>query len=203
METEIKLRLFTSQNQLYMNILIELRSQLGWFNEGKDAMVVPFVLTCAAALECTLNDIIIRDLDSEPERSLVNGYLSMNLRGKLTNVVPIATGNEFHINQNHKTFLYLSELISIRNRLVHNKSSHEIHDGVIVEEPCSEIHVRVQPGVAEGMNDLTFGLKKCAGRFHDALEDFHKKFYECYGRESFVGNDLIVPTERYSEKSNE
>lgn len=200
METEIKLRLFTSQNQLYMSILTELRTQVGWLDEGNGAMVVPFILTCAAALECTLNDIIISAFDSEPERSLVDGYLSMNLRGKLTNIVPIATENEFYINKEHKTFLHLSELISVRNRLVHNKSSHETHDGVIVKDPAGEVHIRVEPGVAERIDDVTFGLKKSVGRFHDAIEDFHRKFYNVYRRDDFKGNALILPSEHYSEK---
>ena len=192
METEIKLGLFTSQNQLYMSILNELRTQVGWFNEeGNGAMVVPFVLTCAAALEWTLNDIIISTFDSEPERYLVDGYLSMNLRGKLTNIVPIATQNEFYINKDHKTYLHLSELISLRNRIVHNKSSHETHDGAIVKDPDGEVQIRVQPGLAERIDEVTFGLRRSVRRFHDAIENFHEKFYGCYELEDFEGNDLI------------
>lgn len=193
-ERKISLRLFTSRNQVYMGMLLQIREDAAWFFNGqKKFLTVPFILTCAAALECSLNDALIGSLTEPDEVPLVDGYLSMSLRGKLSNVVPIITHNKFQLDRAHKTFKTLSELISLRNQLVHNKSTYEDHKGTVVMEPDGNVYIRVADGVAERVGDTTFGLGERAGAFHDALEDLHEKFFDAYHRRGFKGNDLVLP----------
>ena len=196
-EKEIKLQLFTSQNELYMQILIALREKVGWFNEddwGEDKFIVPFVLTCAAALECSLNDNIISHYsdDSELSKNQITGYLSMNLKGKLTNIVPMLTNSKYMINTNHKSYQALVELIKARNRLVHNKSSYENCDGIVVTNDEGDIHIKIPEDISKKLDDYTFGIKRPIGRFQDALEDLYAKFFYAFGKSDFNGNDLIV-----------
>src|ERR1700733_4972430 len=93
-DRDITLVTFSAQSALYLDLLTTLRTQACWFFEGQhQSLMVPFVLTCAAALECTLNDCLIRAFRrgiSGLETQL-DGYLSMTLKGKLINVVPTVT----------------------------------------------------------------------------------------------------------------
>lgn len=195
---EVEFHLFTNQSQTFMSVLVELREQLGWLQEHENSVhTVSFVLCCAAALECSLNDGIISyfTLRSNSKETLVNGYLSMSLRGKLTNIIPLLTDGRFLINQEHTSFRTLRELITLRNRLVHNKSHFETFTATVIETEEEGMEFRIPKEVSQQIGDYTFGIKNGVGRFHDALEIFHEKFLSSYSREEFVGNELVVPSE--------
>lgn len=197
-EKEIKLKLFTNQNGLYMNVLIALREKVGWVDEdgcGNDKFIAPFILTCAAALECSLNDNIISYYSSDEglPSDQVDGYLSMNLKGKLTNIVPMLTNAKYEINTNHRSYQTLVELIRARNRLVHNKSSFEDCSGVVITSDEGDVEIKLPKEMHHMfVDDYTFGLKRPIGRFQDALEELHEKFFNVYHGSEFKGNDLIV-----------
>jgi len=196
-EKEVKLQLFSSQNELYMQILISLREKVGWVNEdkcGEDKFIVPFVLTCAAALECSLNDNIISHYSNESESSnnQITGYLSMNLKGKLTNIVPMLTNSKYMINTNHKSYQALVELITARNKLVHNKSSYENFNATLITNDEGDSHIKIPDHISKKLEDYTFGIKRPIGRFQDALEELYEKFFYAYSKSDFSGNDLIV-----------
>jgi len=197
METKnIKLRISPNQHQKYFNMLIELRHKIGWDHEFDDneVFIAPFILTCAAGLECTLNDKIIGFFTSHERDSddLSKGFLSMNLRGKLSNIVAILTDGKYTINRQHKTYQALTELIGIRNRLVHNSSEYEECEAVVVTSDTGKTHFEIPPEVTDNMEDYTFGVAKPIGRFHDALEDIYEKFFEQYENDSFSENELII-----------
>ncbi|MGB5157213.1 hypothetical protein [Desulfobacterium sp. N47] len=130
---------FYDQNHTYLEILTWYRSEIGWFfNSGENSIhTVPFILTCAAALECSLNDYLIKhftDSHGTHGKIQIPGLLSMSLKGKLINIVPLLTSNKFMINVENKVYQTLADLIRERNRLVHNKSSYESHEGTIMED---------------------------------------------------------------------
>jgi len=195
-EKEIQLKIFTNQNEKYMQILITLREQIGWIEDnqsGEDIYIVPFILTCASALECSLNDYIIKHYSSgeHSHKHLIDGYLSINLRGKISNIVSILTNEKFMINTNHKTYQTLLELIRVRNRLVHNKSDYDECTGVVKTNEKNEIFIKVPEDVSNKLDDYSFGIKRPVGRFQDAIEEFYEKFYYIYKEPDFIGNDLI------------
>lgn len=194
---DIKLKVFTSQNQLYMQILIELREKIGWHNEeefGNKVYVVPFILTCAAALECTLNDKIIYHFKSSDgvQNDLSEGFLSMNLKGKLSNVVSILTDGKYTVNKEHKTYQALAELIRVRNRLVHNSSGFEECEALLFAGPKGNYQVKIPDEVNNKIMDFTFGIKTPVGRFQDALEDLFDQFFDAYDKKEFTNNKLIL-----------
>ena len=195
-EKEVQLKIFTNQNEKYMQILIALREQIGWIeNEpGDDKYIVPFILTCASALECSLNDYIIKHYSSDyhSHSHLVDGYLSINFRGKLTNIVSILTNEKFIINTNHKTYQTLLELIRVRNRLVHNKSDYDECTGVVKTNEKNEMFFVIPEDINNKLDDYSFGIKRPIGRFQDAIEEFYEKFYYTYKEPNFIGNDLIL-----------
>lgn len=199
-DKQIKLKVFTSQNELYMHMLIELRTKIGWSKDekyGEPIFTVPFILTCAAALECALNDYIISHFSIDDKRSneLTSGYLSMNLRGKLTNIVSLLTNGKYTINTEHKTYQILVELIKVRNRLVHNKSSYEECEGVVVTKENGDVHIKIPEDVSKKIDDYSMGINPPIGRFQDALEDFYDRFLYVRPKDKFIENDLIISTE--------
>jgi len=180
-----------------MQILTDFRSEIGWFFEhgNKDIYVVPFLLTCAAALECSLNDHLISHLSSiegEHGKNQIPGFLSMTLKGKLINVVPILTQNKYVINTQHKAYQILTDLIKKRNKLTHNKSDYEEFEGTIDEDKNGIISIVLPEEINQKLDDITLGVGCNIGKYHDSLEKFHELFLEVYEKENFAGNDLII-----------
>jgi hypothetical protein len=93
---------------------------------GKKHELIPFVLTCAAALECMLNDAIIEHTSHifglENYRRFADTLITIPLRGKLDYIIPLASNYKFLIRQESATYQQLASLISIRNKLTHNKT---------------------------------------------------------------------------------
>jgi hypothetical protein len=105
----------------YFKILKELGAQLD------NALIrAPYVITCAATLEYLLNDIILsyslHTSDSDASATLLARSLStLSFRSKLTTLPHVITSGRLTIDTECETYKTLSDLISTRNRLVHNK----------------------------------------------------------------------------------
>ena len=199
-DKKIFLRHFDSQYHIHLEILTWYRSEIGWsFDSGKNSIhTVPFILTCAAALECSLNDHIMKHLTSEHGehgKLQIPGFLSMNLKGKLLSIVPLLTMNKYMLSVEHKVYQKLSELIKIRNRLVHNKSSYEIFEATLKESSDGTPFIPIPDGLNEKLSskiDPTFGINEDIGIYHDSLEQFHELFFDVYSKDDYKGNDLII-----------
>jgi len=192
---------FYDQNHTYLEIWSWYRSEIGWFfDSGENSIhTVPFILTCAAALECSLNDYLIKhftDSHGTHGKLQIPGLLSMSLKGKLINIVPLLTSNKFIINVENKVYQTLADLIKVRNRLVHNKSSYESHEGIIKEDSDGHPYIAVPEQLQKrlsGKIDPTLGVQGDIGRYHDSLEKLHEMFFDIYEEDNFGGNNLIIP----------
>lgn len=199
-EKKIFIKNFHSQHHTYLEILSWYRSEIGWFfEEGKNSIhTVPFILTTAAALECSLNDYLVDhyiNIYGDNGKPLLPGLLSMTLKGKLLNIVPLLTSNKFIINTEHKAYQLLAELIKLRNRLVHNKSDYEIHEALIKKDPEGKTFINIPEKLRDqidGKIDPTLGIKGDIGKYQDALEKLHSSFFDVYRNDDFEGNNLIV-----------
>jgi hypothetical protein len=209
MSKKIYLREFQNNHHIYFDVLLSYRSEQGWFWDSQQSRVhtIPFLLTCAAALECCLNDHIIEyygnKFDDDQAALLTSGTLSMTLKGKLLHIVPLLTSQKFMININHKSYQVLAELIRLRNSLVHNKSDFELHEAHVLENeegnPCIKVSDDLSKRVDEvqsGNLDYSLGVKRNVTEFHDAIEYLREHFLEALEKEDFTGNDLIVPLRR-------
>lgn len=196
-----KLIAFSAQSVFYLDVLASLRERAYWtFRSEQQELIVPFVITCAAALECVLNDCLIQACRGTKHREAqLDGYLSMTLKGKLINVVPTVTDQRFAINQDHKVYQHLVDLIRIRNKLVHNRSSFfQEHIGTVTTTEDGQPLIKLPEGVdieAPANHDWTFGIPGDVGRFHDAVATLYESLDECEG-DDFKGNDLIVAAEK-------
>jgi len=209
MEKKIFIKRFQSFCHTYLNILCAYRSDNGWFlDSGEDQInTVPFLLTTAAALECSLNDYIIEhynnSYDEDQAKLIIPGFLSMNLKGKLKNIVPLLTNNKYIINTNHKVYQLLVELIGLRNNLVHNKGYFDMHEAYIKEDSDGNPYVEpdnqfkeILKSVKKGKTDYSLGIKQNVGEYHDALEKLHDLFFSCYMNENFCCNELIIELQK-------
>jgi hypothetical protein len=206
---KIQVKKFQKYYNTYLNILMEYRDDNGWFLDKKKSSIhtVPFLLTVASALECSLNDYIIEHYSNKYKddiaKILITGLLSMTVKGKLQNIVPLLTSNKYIINTNHKTYHILIELIKMRNNLVHNKSIFTIHelfiktdlDGKKYLEPDSELLTDIEK--EENLDiDYSLGIKRNIGDYHDALDQLHELFFSIYKDDNFCANELIVKLEK-------
>lgn len=211
MTKNIYLREFTNQHEAYFDVLSIYREEQGWFwdSDRSKPHTVPFLLTCAAALECCLNDHAIQHLgntfDDHQGSLLTQGFLSMSLKGKLLHVVPLLTAQKFMINTNHKTYQTLAELIRLRNSLVHNKSDFQFHEAQVMEDQDGNPYIKISDdfsdrldAIQKGTHDLTFGVKRNVTEFHDALEHFRESFFWRFTDADYNGSELIVSL-RFSE----
>ncbi|HGF5057925.1 TPA: hypothetical protein ACF31P_004647, partial [Vibrio parahaemolyticus] len=200
----VTIRKFQKRYNTYLKLLLELRGDMGWFFDDShkaSLLTVPFILTLAAALECSLNDHLTEHFDDEfgdSSKQMLPGLMSMNFKGKLINIVPILTKYKFKLNTEHKVYALLVELIKLRNNLVHNKSDYDSHEFTVSKDENGNVQGFQYDDLESLMGedvDYTFGVKADIGAIHDAVEKFHELFLEHYEDKDFSGNDLIIPLE--------
>jgi len=163
--TKAKAWLNFHKSNLYVEVLEGMAASMSVDSKLKDKLAVPFVLTCASSLECLLNDNIIRHLweiwSEDNYRPIVDGHLSMSLRGKLDTVVPLLTDNQYQLNRAHPAYQSLAELITQRNRIAHNKSFFdevELELGEMDASGTATARLELPEQYLKQANDATFAL---------------------------------------------
>lgn len=115
---------FTSA--IYGDLLHQLLPRVRTGDWHSNNNVLPFIFTCAAALEATLNDHLVAHAFGEygvdDYRRHAEALLSMALRSKLDMIVPLLSHNKYLIRSDSKSCQALIRLIGLRNKLVHSKS---------------------------------------------------------------------------------
>ncbi|MEZ7206497.1 hypothetical protein [Pseudoalteromonas sp. DY56-GL79] len=175
---------------------MDYRGEQKWFMDAKEDSIhtIPFILTCASALECSLNDHLFYHFSQRYRDSskymLNNAFMAMTLRGKLNTIIPLLTKFEFDINRKHKVYKTLVELISIRNRITHNKSDFE--ETVVEQDKLNGLSMEDFRRISATEQDYSMNVRGDVGRFQEALETLHEEFLEHYDNDDFKGTDLIV-----------
>lgn len=182
--------------QHYFKILKELLTLVeSDKNAQPSPLIVPFILTCAAALECLLNDNIIGHTAStygpDNYRRYAEGLISIQLRSKLDYIVPLLSNGRFELRQNTPTYNDLCRLISIRNSLMHNKTFLQEVEAEIVQQETPEVKMQMNyPTELLHLNPKT--SHSDSKKFHDAVVRLNSLLE---GPVAFVGNDLTSEVE--------
>lgn len=91
--------------------------------------IIPFLITCAAAIEALLNDAIIVECRHRFPRKdikrISSAHLGMSLSGKLDNLGWLLTDNEFITNNESAIYQQLKFIIKKRNEIMHRKEFHK------------------------------------------------------------------------------
>ncbi|MFH4603318.1 hypothetical protein [Vibrio diabolicus] len=80
--------------------------------------------------------------------------------------------------------------------MVHNKSDYDEKEISIHKDESGQVHglnYEELKSFTKVEHDYSFGVKADVGAIHDAVEQFHELFLECYRDKAFTGNDLIIP----------
>lgn len=84
-----------------------------------------FFTLCASTLEYSLNfiltDYCVNQFGPNKYKSYAEGYINMQFGKKLLMTPSIVTGGQLIFKDNSPTFKNLLELISLRNKILHNK----------------------------------------------------------------------------------
>jgi hypothetical protein len=188
---------FTSS--VYSDLLTRLVEQLQSDGGRVADLVVPFALTCAAALEATLNDHLVahffREYGEGSYKRTSEAFLSMSFRGKLDILVPTLTHGLFRIRPEATCYQRLSKLISTRNELVHSKSFF-LKGAKWVDGDDGEVRVVLGKNIRESMDakpirKLT--ASECIGYF-EALKQLDTLFIYPLESNTLSENDLVALT---------
>jgi hypothetical protein len=185
----------------YLDNLSTLSSQLKKNAPPSDSLLVPFILTCAAALEAMLNDEIIswaqETFSLESYKRIADAHLSMSFRGKLEYIVPLRTHNSYILRTNSVEYKTLSSLITRRNELMHGKSFFQFNQ-VDVESDAEDLQFnplnletlkKLPSSPSDPFHEVT--AEECL-LYYGALEAFETKFLYHLDDDSVTENDMIM-----------
>lgn len=137
-----------------------------------DKLFIPFVITCAAALEAMLNDCLIKhafeNFDAENYRKIAEALVSINLRGKLDSIVSLVSYNKFMIKKDSRNYQQLIRIISLRNFLMHGKSFLNQYNVSIRDLRKGKISIRMP---MRNKQKINLSINECT-QFLKALQAF-------------------------------
>ena len=149
-----------------------------------DALIVPYIVMCAAALEAILNDALLEhaaDKWGRDQKDYGNALLTMTFRSKLDALPPLLTSHKYRFDKQYWVYQRLSSLISERNNVVHPKPQE--HDFPITRIPHPVFggapNFPVFPAeYYAAADDLTMGAggKYTPLEYHEAIEKLDKWF---------------------------
>jgi len=151
-----------------------------------EALVIPYVLTCAAYLESKLNESLFLFAMKRYGNEVADALMSLSLPKKLNVLVPVLTDGKYRINTKHIVYQRLASLIRVRNSLAHAKSEIEEVDedpeglfGIpfFLTDPTEMLR---RPKI--DLPDLTLGAAKTFSplEYHDALQKLERWFHLRY-----------------------
>lgn len=154
--------------------------------DAPEALVIPYVLTCAAYLEAKLNDALFCHSLKTHGQEVADAMVTLSLPKKLGVLVSVLTEGNFSINKQHFVYQRLMSLIRVRNSLAHAKSEletataeeHQLVTVPILFSSPEKIPRRLVERQNSGL-DLTLGASTTFTplEYHEALEKLNKWFF--------------------------
>lgn len=133
---------------------------------------IPFVLTCAAALESLLNDHIIiyslNKFDLNEYKNIADGLISIPFLKKLEYCIPLLTDSKYVLDKNCETYIVLAKLIKKRNNMMHNKIFMEDFDAI--EENENQYRIDLTNNAIYERYKMGTSVKDCKVIYKSYLE---------------------------------
>ncbi|HLS30374.1 MAG TPA: hypothetical protein VK021_05930 [Flavobacteriaceae bacterium] len=179
-------------------------------SEGSEHLFFSFFTLCASTLEYSLNFIIadfcVSKYGPKNYKDYSEGYMGLPFRKKLLMIPLIISNGQYEIDNTHSSFKQLEEMITLRNRILHNKDflkefdfpklNSEIVDGGIIV-PLKEAEIDFEFEISTNHIDkLT--REKCL-KFGDALGDF-KKYIMTPSLNNELGENSMIKKQEYVEE---
>lgn len=166
-----------------------------------DYLYFGFFTLCAATLEYSLNfilaDYCIDKFGIDKYKTYLDEFISLKFKNKLLMTPHIVSDGKYVMNEDCKAFKQLSELINLRNRVLHNKE--------FLNEFTLPLNLKEENGnlvIPEGQNNLDFSFEakqnaidsldkaKCLS-YGKALGDF-KKHIMTPAIEQTLGENMMI-----------
>lgn len=145
-------------------------------NQQADYLYFGFFTLCAATLEYSLNfiltDFCLDELGLSKYKPQAKKYIGLPFAEKLKQSAIIISKGQFAVNENSNSYKTLLELITLRNRILHNKEFLTEFDFSFVLEKEIRKEIEFQIEVIPNHID-TLTKDKCIS-FGKALGDFKK-----------------------------
>jgi len=145
-------------------------------NQQSDYLYFGFFTLCAATLEYSLNfiltDFCLEEFGLTKYKSHAQKYIGLPFAEKLKLSPNIISKGQFAINEDNNSYKTLLELITLRNRILHNKEFLTEFDFSFVLETEIRENIEFQKEIVPNYID-TLTKDKCIS-FGKALGDFKK-----------------------------
>ena len=155
-----------------------------------------FFTLCAATLEYSLNylltDYCVYQFGPERYKTYAEGYINLSFYKKLTTTPHILSNGQFSIDENNSSYKTLAELITIRNRILHNKEFLKEFDFPSLnsddKKETIEFEIKIEPNHIE-----TLAKDKCL-TFGNALGDFKRYIMTPWINHELSEDEMIIKT---------
>lgn len=150
-----------------------------------------FFTLCASTLEYSLNfvltDYCVNQFGPDKYKSYAEGYINMQFGKKLLMAPSIISGGKFVFKDDSPAFKNLLELISLRNRILHNKDFLKEFE-IPKEENITSLKFegKIDP------NPIDTLTKESCLKFGDSLDLFRKNFMEPALDSDLEENELLM-----------
>ena len=160
-----------------------------------DYLFFGFFTLCAATLEYSLNYLLtnhcLNQFGPEKYKKYAEGYIGLSFPKKLMMSPSILSNGSLVFKTNHSTYLALAEMITLRNKILHNKEflkEVQIPLDQFWEKDEFEFSVELETNYIDKLNkDSCLKLAK-------ALEDFRNYVMLPFIQQTLEGNELLEKT---------
>lgn len=176
---------FQKLRTAYQDIKIDKDSEYLYFG---------FFTLCAATLEYSLNftltDFCLNHFGHDNYRKYAEGYINLSFPKKLLMCPSIVSKGKFKFNDNNSHFKSLNELITLRNRILHNKEFLKEFDFIPLNDRkvrgTTEFEIPMEP------NHIDTLTKESCLMFGDALGKFKSCFMTPALTNKLETNELLI-----------
>ena len=160
-------------------------------NRKTEYLYFGFFTLCAATLEYSLNylltDYCVNQFGPQKYKSYAEGYINISFGKKLLMTPNILSGGHLILNEDDASYKALSELISLRNKILHNREFLNTFDFPSIAELKEKKKNKVEFQISLDANHIDSLTKEKCLRFGNALGDFKQ-----YIMIPALNNDLSV-----------
>jgi hypothetical protein len=161
-------------------------------DKQRDYSHFAFFTLCASTLEYSLNfiltDYCVDKYGPNKYKPFAEGYISISFAKKLLMTPSIVSDGKLTFNDDHKSYKNLLELISLRNKILHNKEFLREFDFPTLKdgETKVEVQIEIEPNHIDGL-----GKTSCL-EFGNSLGDFKKYLMSPALNDELVESEMIV-----------
>lgn len=162
-------------------------------NKNSEYLYFSFFTLCAATLEYSLNftltDFCLAEFGLDEYKTKAKKYIRLPFSEKLKQVPEIISQGKLIMDETCMSYVTLLELITLRNRILHNKEFlNEFDFSIVLEEETRE-HVDFQIEIAPNYID-TLTKEKCI-LFGKALGEFKQYIMTPALTNELTGNSMV------------